>query len=186
MADQGRWFKVWTSILDDPHFQELALEDIGRWVLLGAMTKFVGTDGVLNFRGVRRVCEVLRCPRTELQSVIERLPNVSLTVSIEEGTSVNGEFTVTFKNWTKYQLDSTVAERVKALRYKRRRDKKRKEKNPSPRVPSPGGDRNRRKGSFEPTVGSETKPGGPEALRDILARVGFRPELPRGLPSAHE
>jgi hypothetical protein len=43
-----------------------------------------------------------------------------------------------------------------------------------------------RKGSLEPPSGSESKPGGPEALRDILARVGFRPESARGLPPAHE
>jgi hypothetical protein len=49
--------------------------------------------------------------------------------------------------------------------------------------PSPLQDR---KGSLEPPVGSEMKPGGPEALRDILSRVGFRPESTRGLPPAHE
>jgi hypothetical protein len=48
--------------------------------------------------------------------------------------------------------------------------------------PSPQMGRNRRKGSLEPPVGSESKPGGPEALRDILSRVGFRPESTRGLP----
>jgi hypothetical protein len=46
--------------------------------------------------------------------------------------------------------------------------------------------RNRLKGSLEPPVGSESKPGGPEALRDILSRVGFQPESTRGLPPAHE
>jgi hypothetical protein len=57
---------------------------------------------------------------------------------------------------------------------------------PKPK-PSPLQGRNRnRKGSLEPRVGSESKPGGPEALRDILARVGFRPESTRGLPPAHE
>src|SRR5262245_44175171 len=54
MADQGRWFKVWTSILDDPDFQELSLEDVGRWALLGAMTKLVGTSGVLVVNGTGR------------------------------------------------------------------------------------------------------------------------------------
>jgi hypothetical protein len=173
MADQGRWFKVWTSILDDPHVQELALEDIGRWVLLGAMTKLVGTRGVLTLRGVRRLSEVLRCPQTELKRVIERFPNVSF----EEGTKRDGEFTVTFKNWQKYQVDTTGGQRMKALRSKRRRDKK-------------GSGREKKKlkapdGFSIPSIGSaegRTRPAGPEAIGEILARVGFNPASQEGRP----
>jgi hypothetical protein len=32
MADNGKCFKVWTSILADPNFQALSLDQIGRWV----------------------------------------------------------------------------------------------------------------------------------------------------------
>ena len=59
MADNGRWFKVWTLDLDDPDFQEMTLEDIGRWVLLGALTKVSGDRGTLVINGTaRRLCEV--------------------------------------------------------------------------------------------------------------------------------
>ena len=71
MADNGRWFKVWTSIFDDPDFQEMTLEEIGRWVLLGAFTKLSGDRGTLVINGTaRRLCEVLRCSVDNLPDVI--------------------------------------------------------------------------------------------------------------------
>jgi hypothetical protein len=124
VADNLRWFKVWTSIVADPHFQSLPLEDVGRWALLGALTALSGTRGVLNNpEDCRMLCQLLRCTKEELIGVIKRLPNVSF----EEGKNRYGEKAVTWKNWRKYQGDSTVAHRMKELRYKRRGDKKRRE-----------------------------------------------------------
>ena len=125
MADQKRWFKVWVSILDDPHFQELSLEDIGRWTLLGALTAFVGTKGRLRTpAGARRLRETLRMNGADpLKEVIERLPSVSF----EEGKTDNAERCVTWKHWQHYQRDSTVVERVKRLRSKRREEERREE-----------------------------------------------------------
>ena len=133
MADQKRWFKVWVSILDDPHFQELSLEDIGRWTLLGALTAFVGTKGRLRTpSAARRLRETLRMNGTEpLKEAIERLPSVSF----EEGKNRDGDFFVTWAHWSKYQRDAMAADRMRTLRSKRREEEKRKEEN---KIRTPG------------------------------------------------
>ena len=122
MADLKRWFKVWTAILDDPHHVDLSLEDVGRWTRLGAMTALSGKGGRLRVNApAKRLLQVLETDTlTDAKVVIKRLPNVS----IEEGEKDNGEFTVTWRNWTKYQADSTIAARVKRLRRKRRGEEK--------------------------------------------------------------
>lgn len=58
-----------------------------------------------------------------LKEALKVLPNVTF----EEGKTDNGSFFVIMLNWRKYQVDSTVYERIKRLRCKRRGDKKRKE-----------------------------------------------------------
>jgi hypothetical protein len=124
MADNGKWFKVWTSILADPDFQALSLDQIARWVLLGAMTKLVGTRGVLTLPPgppPRHLAELLRCPPADLEGVLNALPNVSVTPSQNR----HGARAVTFANWIKYQEDSTMAARAKKSRSKKRRDEKR-------------------------------------------------------------
>ena len=134
MADQKRWFKVWVSILDDPHFQELSLEDIGRWTLLGAMTAFVGNRGqITSPNGSRRLREVLRVDNEmALRDAIQRLPSVA----VEEGKNAERTFVVTWRNWHKYQKDAMAAQRMKALRLKRREEENktriRKEELPTP------------------------------------------------------
>lgn len=144
MADLKRWFKVWTSILDDPSHSNLSLEDAGRWVRLGAMTAMVGDNGrLLITRPARRLCQVLEVPSLEEAfCVLRRLPNIE----IEEGESVNDVSVVTWKNWTKYQKDHTVAERVKRFRgglvkrSKRREEESREDKTrgePPPPTPPP-------------------------------------------------
>ena len=72
----------------------------------------------------KRLLQVLETDTlSDAKVVIKRLPNVL----IEEGKNDNGSFTVTWRNWTKYQADSTIYSRVKRLRYKRRGEEKRKE-----------------------------------------------------------
>ena len=125
MADQKRWFKVWTSIVGNARFAEMSLEDIGRWTLLGASTALDGDGGVLGVPGRgRELCRLLRVDTIEEAKVV--LDRV-FSVRFEEGKNVNGELSVTWKNWKKYQEDSTVAERVKRLRSKRRGEEKREE-----------------------------------------------------------
>lgn len=125
MADLKRWFKVWTAILDDPGHVDLSLEDTGRWTRLGALTALAGRGGRLMVKPpAKRLLQVLETDTIEAAKVaIKRLPNVL----IEEGKSDNGGFAVTWKNWNKYQADSTGYERLKRLRSKRRGEEKREE-----------------------------------------------------------
>ena len=136
MADQGRWFKLWASAPTDPHLLALPPALRWAWAALGVYTKVHGTHGVLVTSGTNpALAAEMGVSSGELLSTIQRLPRIS----VEEGTSANGVVTVTWKNWQKYQEDSTVAERVRrwrlnqAKRDKRRREEKRGEgKKPSP------------------------------------------------------
>ena len=47
MADNKRWFKVWTSILIDQHMMTLNMEDKGIWITLGALVAHNGEKGSL-------------------------------------------------------------------------------------------------------------------------------------------
>ena len=53
MADQKRWFKVWTSILSDDDFDASipgVLSSVGRFVLLGAYLALHGSNGICDIR----------------------------------------------------------------------------------------------------------------------------------------
>jgi hypothetical protein len=123
MADQLKWFKVWTSILSDDDFdpfREGTLADTGRWMRLGAYTALHGNSGSVEI----------------MKDTLFRLLNVTdigeLTcklmfknVLFEEGKNRDGKITVTFHKWHKYQIDSTAALRMKTLRIKRRGEERR-------------------------------------------------------------
>ena len=135
MADQKKWFKVWTSILIDPHHSNMSLQDVGRWTRLGALTVSQGDHGKLVLIPPAKTFSLLMdCANLEDAIMsIKVLPNVQ----IERGDNDNRTITVIIKNWFKYQMDSTGYERLKRSRYKRRlREDKDKEKNISPKSPS--------------------------------------------------
>ena len=135
MADQKRWFKVWTSIVANGQFAEMSLEDIGRWALLGAATALDGDDGRLEIPGSgRELCRILRVPDLDAAHVVL---NRIISVQYEEGTNDRVTAVVTFKNWRKYQIDSTQVKRQKASRYKRRGEEKRREKTRKDSTPRP-------------------------------------------------
>ena len=143
MADNLRWFKVWTTIASDPHFQEMSLEDMGRWIVLGALTAAHGVNGKLPVTpNATVICRHMNCTKDELKVVLKRLPNIIF----EEGKTDYASGTVTWKNWHKYQRDSTVAQRVKALRSKRRGEERREEEKRSKDSCS------ERPGSSEPAI----------------------------------
>lgn len=130
MADQKKWFKVWSSILLDPHHMNMTLENVGRWVRLGAMMVSQGENGrLLLIPPATHFVVAMNCPNFEqAMEVLKGIPNVCIDVCNEEGKSGHGEIIVTMKNWYKYQVDSTHAERKKWARYKRRGEESRKEK----------------------------------------------------------
>lgn len=125
MADQKKWFKVWSTILIDPHHANMSLEDVGRWTRLGAMIVSSGEAGELKIiPPAKPFLVAMDCPDLNAaKSAIKMLPN---TV-IEEGRNDNGSFTVIMKNWFKYQVDSTAYDRLKRSRCKRRGEEKRVE-----------------------------------------------------------
>lgn len=81
MADQKRWFKVWTSILLDPGMNSLELADVGRWVRLGALAAAVGDRGQLSFpaAGDGLVATLKVGDLIEAKRVLARLPNLVLS-----------------------------------------------------------------------------------------------------------
>lgn len=128
---------------------------------------------VINGTG-RRLCQVLRVDSlADAKTALERLPNVT----IHEGKSVYGAFTVTFRNWRKYQEDSTVAERMKTLRAKKRREEKRET---TPVVTREVTARARRLPARKPDDLTITQPDRPEPVAAVLARMGFHLAEPEG------
>ena len=142
MADQKRWFKVWTSIVANGRFAEMTLEDIGRWTLLGAATALDGDRGRLEVPGqAKELCRLLRVD--DIRAAKDALKRLR-SVQFEEGENRHGELSVTWKNWQKYQEDSTQAARQKTSRSKRRGEEKRREVPPVvPHVASARHARNR-------------------------------------------
>ena len=114
MADHKKWFKVWTSILSDPDFELMPLEDWGRWLKLCSLAALHGVTGNVTM------------PVTYFKQKFNisdgenlKLPNVTTVTS-------NGLVTVTIKNWEKYQVFSESYDRV--VRY-REKQKTKKEEN---------------------------------------------------------
>ena len=134
MADQGRWFKLWCSVLLDDHLQALPPATRWAWAALGCYLKQHGTSGSASINCHNQaLAAAMGVPASELIVTLFSLPHVR----VEEDKKRNGAHVVTMENWRKYQVDSTVAERVKALRSKRRGEEKRREetKNIPPTAP---------------------------------------------------
>lgn len=138
MADQKKWFKVWSAILIDPHHANMTLENVGRWTRLGAMIVSAGDNGSLKIvPPAKHFLVAMECADLDhAKTVLSLLPNVR----IEESINDNSTFTVIMQNWFKYQVDSTAYERLKRSRYKRRGEEKRvdEKRNTTP-IPPPGG-----------------------------------------------
>ena len=125
MADQKRWFKVWTSIISDDDFDPArigGLLGLGRFAMLGAYTALHGTRGTLE------VMPDTLLRLTNAANIDELRSELALkNVSFEEGKNRYGKVTVTWEKWLTYQEDSTAKERMKTLRAKRRGEERREE-----------------------------------------------------------
>lgn len=123
MADQKKWFKLWTSVISDDDFDPSrpgGLIGLGRFAALGAYTALHGERGIVEIMAdtLFRV--------TQARTLDELRRDLALkNVSFEEGKNRHGKITVTWHKWTKYQEDSTQAERAKASRSKRRGEERR-------------------------------------------------------------
>ncbi len=111
MADNKRWFKVWTSILSDPDFDDLENHTIGIWVRLGALIAKHGEKGVIVV-SKNQIIKRLGISVEDLFKVESEL----LKINVQIKDNCNGTIFVIMKNWSKYQVDSTSYERVKRFR----------------------------------------------------------------------
>ena len=122
MADQKKWFKVWTSLLID--MDHVSNADLGAWVRLGCRIALVGDSGKVRFEeGWGHIARFLKCTIEEAQETLKRVHGVV----IEESKTVHDDLFVSFKKWYEYQEDSTYKERQKRTRDKRRGEEKRGE-----------------------------------------------------------
>ena len=152
MADQARWFKLWCSAPSDDHIQGLPVADRWAWAVLGAYTKLHGTRGSVQVSATNAVLAAeMGIPVTDLVATLARLPHVTCQ------NSDNGVVTVTWKNWIKYQEDSTIAERVSRLRSKKRREEKREESKEVPPLPP-----------IAHATGSNGQTNGPKRFADVI------------------
>lgn len=116
MSDQMRWFKLWYSALSDDRLLQLDPALRWAWAVMGAHTKLHGTHGKVSIMDKNPVLAAqMGVSPLRLRVTIEALPHVK-TGPLDR----YGSFTVTWSNWSKFQEDSTVAERMRALRSKRR------------------------------------------------------------------
>lgn len=125
MADNGRWFKLWTTAPYDPHLANFSLEDFARWCLFGCYLKTHGQDGILK----------ITPPAISLQQLF-RVTNYDIIIDIIRkfpSCKIDDHVTdaiVTWQNWLKYQGDwsnDRVAKFRESVTPKKRREEKRKE-----------------------------------------------------------
>jgi hypothetical protein len=142
MSDQGKWFKLHTSVLNDSGLEELSLEDFARWAKFGAYLKTDGTDGVVTLK--RPASFLIRMFRVqtfeEVINVLRKFPNCVIDEKQNCSVSTETLTTVSFSNWLKYQGDYSYGrvlkfranETAKKRREEKRRDEMRKEHPPIP------------------------------------------------------
>lgn len=139
MSDQGKWFKLWESVLDDPSLCDLSHEDWARWVRLGVFIKKHGEAGELLIKAPALMLQSILWVRSfeEVLGVVKRLPGYVIEDTImaplhvqlranEEMTSqtlptplhvtiASVTYKIKSKNWHKYQGDFSVL-RVRKFR----------------------------------------------------------------------
>lgn len=164
MADQGLWFKLWCSAVDDPALSNLSLEDFGRWAKLGAYVKRHGSDGAVTLLAPAPIlCAMFDVAGFDaLMCAFERLPNVTVWRA-EPPVSLVTTAVVSFVNWQKYQGDYSTP-RVRKYRAnetaKRRRDESR---------------RDEKRGEGGRTTHAPAPPPGKLTPADIAAKYGQAP-----------
>jgi len=114
-ADQGLWVKLWCSALGDPDLDNLNIGDFGRVCKLLPFIRQHGTSGHITLMPPSKVlCNMLQLPDFDtFKTFLERIPNV--TVTCDDGG--DGAVVVTFRNWKKYQVDSS-ADRTRQWRHR--------------------------------------------------------------------
>jgi hypothetical protein len=134
MADQGLWWKLWCSALDDPGLDNLPIADFGRYCKLGAFMKRHGVGGTVTIDPpARALCAMFQVPEFDtLIACFRLLPGVNVRRA-QSSVSLETNATVSFANWARYQGDLSTP-RVSRFRHlkrsrgeERRREEKRRE-----------------------------------------------------------
>lgn len=124
MSDQGKWAKLWISVLADPDLENLELHQWARWVRLIIFMKAHGTNGKLSFsppfRALQNVIRVASFE--ELIKVIINLPNFTVLqpshiTSRQPSHEEPSRYMLSCRNWYKFQGDMS-GERMQKLRKK--------------------------------------------------------------------
>ena len=141
MSDQGIWFKLHRSALDDPDLDNLPIADFGRWAKLGTFIKVHGEGGIIHLKSPSRtLCAKLQVGTFEdLLEHVSCMPGVMLERREKRDATGVTSATVTYKNWNKYQGDFS-RDRMAKLRLVRRsrgEEKRREEKRGEKTLPSP-------------------------------------------------
>ncbi len=110
MGDDKKWFKVWTSLLGDPDFDDLPNDVAGVWIKLGALIAKHGCNGKITVSD-NQFYKRTGISNGDEDSITENLKKVKVFI-----THDNVTHTVIIKNWFKYQTDSTGYERLKKWR----------------------------------------------------------------------
>lgn len=152
MADQGKWFKLWESALDDQDLENLSIHEWFCWARFGTYLKKHGKEGKIRLRGpATAVTNLLRLPSfVDVINMLKSFPNYAVEESQNVTANVTDEivtFSIKCLNWSKYQGDFS-GDRVRKHRQhvtanvtvqeEKRRDveEKRREETPKPPLPS--------------------------------------------------
>lgn len=109
MADRGVWFKLWGICLNDQGLQNLSLENWARWVRLGVYIKVHGKNGKVKFKSpFNAILDLFRCTSiTDVEGLLPSFPHIEILWSdVTDGVPLQLE--VKYKNWHKYQCDSSL------------------------------------------------------------------------------
>lgn len=120
MADQGKWFKLWESALDDQDLENLTIHEWFSWARFGTYLKKHGKHGKIRLRApATAIVNLLRVPTfQDAIAMIKRFPNYTLNESQNETANVTVESvtcSIACQNWLKYQGDFST-ERVRKHR----------------------------------------------------------------------
>lgn len=116
MADNKKWFKVWTSILTDPDFDDLHNQTIGAWLRLGAIVALLGENGKITLSRTQflKRTHLTQISDNELKRIVAELGLINVEIKTDDTDSLS----VSFLRWGKYQVDPNGYDRVKEWRKK--------------------------------------------------------------------
>src|ERR1700719_4888547 len=120
MADQGKWFKLWESALDDADLENMNIHQWYCWARFGVYLKKHGNGGKVILRSpATALINIMRLKTfEEVINMIGSFPNYTIKreeIVTPDVTDANVTYFVICKYWNKYQGDFS-GDRVKKHR----------------------------------------------------------------------